>query len=388
MSVRRRRAWLNGLALLVAVVAPAWADDPPAAVRVLAGAQWVNADGELAADALLVIGGEKILQVGGAAPPGVAVDSFPGAVLCPGLIDCQATLSALGDLCERQSAVQPRLNSRAAFDRCAWQLRRALAAGVTTFALVPDDQNLVGGHIAVCQTAGPGGRPRVLTDAGPLKLSLAPEVFKADREPTSRSGALGLLRSTLTAARAAPATDDSPLKAFAQGRLPGILTAPSGADVSAALEFINEYKLRLAVSHTLDARLVAEAAAGQLTAVIVGPLDPLAGPRAGGAAGQFERHGVPVALAGGLPQTAPDSLRIGAAVAVREGLSAAAARRAITAVPAELLGVGDRIGVLQPGRQADVVVFSADPLDLRARVLAVYIGGQRVFDAGASQTGP
>jgi imidazolonepropionase-like amidohydrolase len=52
-----------------------------------------------------------------------------------------------------------------------------------------------------------------------------------------------------------------------------------------------------------------------------------------------------------------------------------------------VLGVADRIGALAEGRQADVVVFSGDPLDLRARVLAVYIAGQRVYDAGLVRNG-
>jgi imidazolonepropionase-like amidohydrolase len=348
--------------------------------RGIQAAAYVDAEGRIATGGVLVIDGEKIVQVGGDTPADLPVDAYPGAVLCPGLIDCHSALGAFGGLSERQQAVQPRVNARDAFDRYARQLRQALAAGVTTFALAPDDRNLIGGQIAICQTAGPDGQPRLLTDAGPLKLSLSAETFRPDRDPTSRSGALGLLRDTLEAARG-----DDPLAAFAAGRLTGFVTAPSGADVLACLQLAQDYGLRLVPIHTVDARRVAETVAGRVAGIVIGPFDLTTGQRAAVAAGLFARHGTPVAIAGGLPAWPADGLRTAAAVAARNGLAPPAARRAITAVPAELLGIGDRVGELSAGHQADVVVFSGDPLDLRSRVLTVYVAGRRAYWAQAAE---
>ncbi|HUU95227.1 MAG TPA: amidohydrolase family protein [Phycisphaerae bacterium] len=366
------------VSLLAAALLPAVTVAQTSAGRVVHAAAYVGADGKIHTGGVVVVENGVITQVGGDVPSDTRVDAYPGGVVCPGLIDCAASLGAYGNLSERQNAIQPHVNARDAFDRFSRQLRAALAAGVTTFALAPDDQNLVGGRIAVCQTAGPDGKPRILTEAGPLKLSIAPESFKQDREPTSRAGAIGLLRETIEAARR-DASEDNPLAAFAAGRLTGVFTTPSGADVLAALRLKADYGLRLVLVHTRDARLVAEQTAGQVTGVIVGPLDLAAGRREALAAGVFERHAVPVALAGGLPARPADSLRIAAAVAARAGLTPEAARRAITTVPADLLGMGDRIGKIQKGHQADLVVFSGDPLDLRSRVLAVYVAGQRVY---------
>ena len=352
-----------------------------AQTTVIQAGAYIDAGGEIKTGAVLVIEGGLITQVGGKAPSGTPVEQYPRAVLCPGLIDCQAALGVWGGLSERQEAVQRHVNARDAFNRHSVQLQAALAAGVTTFALVPDDQNLVGGRIAICQTSGPDGRPYVLTDAGPLKLSLDPACFKQDREPTSRGGAIGLLRDTIAAARTA-AVDD-PLTAFATGKLTGFFAVPSGADVLAALALAEEFGLRVVPVHTRDARLVAEQMAGCVPGVVVGPLDLTAGRREALAAAMFERQGVPVALAGGLPARSADNLRIAAAVAARAGLSPEAARRAITGVPADLLGESDCIGTIKEGCRADLVVFSGDPLDLRSRVLAVYIGGQRVYRSEA-----
>ena len=377
---------LSAVVLLMTASANGQADS---ARRVLQAAAYVDAEGQIAKGGVLVIDGEKIVQLGGDPPADLPVDAYPGAVLCPGLIDCHSALGALGGLSERQQAVQPRVNARDAFDRYARQLRLALAAGVTTFALAPDDRNLIGGQMAICQTAGPDGRPRLLTNAGPLKLSLSAQTFRPDRDPTSRSGALGLLRETLEvlgvgqSSSFAPLGDD-PVAAFAAGRLTGFVTAPGGADVLACLQLAQDYGLRLVPIHTVDARRVAETVAGRVAGIVIGPFDLTTGQRAAVAAGLFARHGTPVAIAGGLPTSPPDSLRLAAAVAARAGLAPPAARRAITAVPAELLGIGDRVGELSAGHQADVVVFSGDPLDLRSRVLAVYVAGRRAYWAQAA----
>lgn len=64
----------------------------------------------------------------------------------------------------------------------------------------------------------------------------------------------------------------------------------------------------------------------------------------------------------------------------------AAARRAITSVAAKAAGVASRVGTIEPGRDADLVVFSDDPLRLDARVLAVYVDGVRVHAAGKAAT--
>jgi len=375
---------LSAVVLLMTASANGQADS---ARRVLQAAAYVDAEGQIAKGGVLVIDGEKIVQLGGDPPADLPVDAYPGAVLCPGLIDCHSALGALGGLSERQQAVQPRVNARDAFDRYSRQLRQALAAGVTTFALAPDDRNLIGGQIAICQTAGPDGRPRLLTNAGPLKLSLSAQTFRPDRDPTSRSGALGLLRETIEGGRGssrAAAGSDDPVTAFAAGRLTGFVTAPSGADVLACLQLAQDYGLRLVPIHTVDARRVAETVAGRVAGIVIGPFDLTTGQRAAVAAGLFARHGTPVAIAGGLPTSPPDSLRLAAAVAARAGLAPPAARRAITAVPAELLGIGDRVGELSAGHQADVVVFSGDPLDLRSRVLAVYVAGRRAYWAQAA----
>ncbi len=380
MKPRTHHGFIAGLLVAVVASALAHASDPgkPKPTRVIECGGYVTPAGEIETPGVVVLAGWKIVQVGGEIAADLPVERYPTTVLCPGLIDCHATVGVDGDMVERSDAVQPRVAAHDAFDRFSPQFTAALHAGVTAVALTPDDQNLVGGRMAICQTGGEDGQPRVLTGNGPLKLSLAPDAYKVDREPTSRSAAVGLLRSTLARARAdgAPHT---PLKTFARGQHLGLLTAPTAADVMAALDLAEQFDLKLSLGHTADARLIAELLSGKVHGVVVGPLRLTSPRREARAAAKFAAHDVPVAVAGGLPDAPADSLRIGAAVAARGGLSPAAARRAITIEPARVLGVADQIGRIEAGARADLVVFSGDPLDLRSSVVAVYIGGQRVY---------
>lgn len=348
--------------LTAALLSTAAAADDRWAIR---AAAYVDSSGELRKGALIIIDGGSIssVAVDGESAGDLRIVTYEGAVVSPGLIDVHAALGADGQLSERQSAVQPQANARDAFDRYHREFGRAARAGVTCLGLSPDDSNLVGGRIAICKTSGADGGPYVLSDSGPMKLSLSPAVFRRDREPTSRGGAVAMLRKSIEPAWGARTV---------------FVATPSGADVLTMLRMARDYELKLVLMHQVDVRGVGVEIATAKAGVIVGPLGWSTSPRVATAAGLLEKKDVAVAIAGGLPAAAADSLRLGAALAARNGLSLAAARRAITSVPAEFLGVADRVGAIEKGRDADLVIFSGDPLDLRSRVLAVYIDGRLV----------
>jgi imidazolonepropionase-like amidohydrolase len=77
----------------------------------------------------------------------------------------------------------------------------------------------------------------------------------------------------------------------------------------------------------------------------------------------------------------PQWLRTTAALAVAHGMPRRAALAALTRTPAELIGRPERVGSLRIGCDADLAVFSGDPLDLTSRLLAVYVGGELLHGA-------
>lgn len=338
---------------------------------------WLAPTGQLESGAVIVVRDGRIVQVGGEPPADAAVTDFGVAVISPGLVDCHAALGAFGHLAEDSHAINAAVSAADAIDRTSAQFYAAACAGVTTVAVCPDDSNLIGGRIAICRAAGRDAPAEFLNAAGPLKLSISPAVLQTDREPSSRSGALAMLRAGLGPRD--PASADDPLSDLAAGRLSALFVAPSGADALAVAALAREFKLKVTILHHEAARDVAAELVRDGIGVICGPLDFSMPPRVTSAPGVFEAAGVKVAIAGGLPAAARDALRSGAAIAARDGLSPAAARRAITITPAEFLGVAERVGALTADRDADLVVFSGDPLDLRSRVQAVYVRGVCVF---------
>lgn len=371
---------LAGFMVLLAAAAGAPAGLPP--IRITA-ASYVNPEGEIVPLSQIDLADGVIATIGAAGDARGRVDAYPGAIVCPGLVDCFATLGVRDGIEERGNAVQPELLAADAFNRYSSQFVAALQAGVTTFALVPQPNDLIGGAVAVCHTSGPERQPELIQSQGPLLISLSPDVFSVNREPTSRVGAIDLLRRELARAKASA---DTPLHSLSGRKRGALFVAPSGADVRSAAEIADQFGLQLAIVHDRDARDVAGVLKGKAP-VIVGPLDSACEPRRARAAMLFEKAGVPVALAGGLPNGPADGLRVSAAIAAQNGLSAAAARRAITSVPAEVLGIADTIGCVKVGQRADLVVFSGDPLDLRSRVLAVYVDGRLVFRAASGLKG-
>jgi hypothetical protein len=97
--------------------------------------------------------------------------------------------------------------------------------------------------------------------------------------------------------------------------------------------------------------------------------------------GILAKQGVKVSIITDHPVVPEPYLVMSAALAVREGMEEADAIRAITQTPAELSGVGDRIGSIEPGKDGDLVIWNGHPFDYRSRVAKTVILGQVVYDA-------
>lgn len=343
---------------------------------ILRAASYVGPDGSLIDNPIVRIHAGVIedVRTTGEAPAG-AVD-FPGAVISPGLIDIHSELTAAGRNAESANVIEPEADAAHLLDRHHRDLQLLLSRGVTTAVIAPAGVNLVAGRTAVVSTwVPPSGKMTVAP--GPMKLSLSPAAFQPDREPTSTAGALELLRRTFDAA--IERGGDDPLALLAGGRLPVIAECPQRSDVIAMLQFAERYSLRMHLIHREDLLDIAPRLAGRAELHIVPTLDMsapfriLAGPAA------LHRAGVEVVFAGMTPQQHPDALRTSAALAVRFGLPPEAARRAMTISPARIAEIADVRGSIEAGRAADLVVFSADPLRLDARIIAVFVAGELVF---------
>jgi imidazolonepropionase-like amidohydrolase len=172
-----------------------------------------------------------------------------------------------------------------------------------------------------------------------------------------------------------------------EGRLPLLLNVDRASDIDAALRLADEYDLRLIITGGAEAWMVGERLAAAKVPVMTGAMVNIPFSFASLGARQenaaiLRRAGVTVALIGngpGDPETFNvRNLRQEAGNAVAYGMSWDDALRAVTLVPAEILGVADRVGSLQPGREANLVVWSGDPFELSTTVEHVIIRGREV----------
>ena len=182
---------------------------------------------------------------------------------------------------------------------------------------------------------------------------------------------------------AARAVDLEALQPLLRGEIPLVVEADRASDLEVALQIAREFGIRIALSGATEGWKVADQIAKANAWVLVGALNNIPrdfstlGARQDNAA-LLQQAGVKVIIAGGADAFNARNVKYEAGVAVSFGMPWDAALRAVTLAPAELYGVADRVGSLQPGRDATLVVWSGDPFEPATRAERVLVNGVEV----------
>jgi imidazolonepropionase-like amidohydrolase len=171
-----------------------------------------------------------------------------------------------------------------------------------------------------------------------------------------------------------------------EGRLPLLVVVDRASDIDAALRLARDYNVKLIIGGGAEAWMVADRLAAARVPVLTGAMNNIPGGFASlgqrqESAGLLRKAGVGVALignAGGGDEEAFNvrNLKQEAGNAVSYGMTWDDALRAVTLAPAEFFGAADRVGSLQPGREANVVVWSGDPFEFTTRAEHVFVRGR------------
>jgi imidazolonepropionase-like amidohydrolase len=362
-------------------------------------------------NAVILVRDGKIAAVGRdvAIPSGITVIDLPDATVMPGLV----AAAAAGPVSQGPESVRAAYRAADAVDRYA-DTRRTLAAGVTTMHISPGWNRLVAGRGAVVRLAGPPEQ-RILAADTDLTITLADSALNppsitdylvppsSDNEirpprlqrPSSRMGQYLALREAVSdALNPGPvAKFDTHLASLAdawRANTPLRIQAQRGADLAGALTYLGAQKKAGYLVGGLEAARMSDqlAAAGfPLVYTIDAPFrspgrnlgndpDALAGDTRALAALARVRLALGVT-----PDQPAADLRLAAATALRAGLSPQRVIDAITRVPAEILGVAARVGSIEPGKDADLLVLTGDPLATATHVQRVYVLGRVAYDA-------
>ncbi|HWT33627.1 MAG TPA: amidohydrolase [Microbacterium sp.] len=289
--------------------------------------------------------------------------------------------------------------------------RDALRGGVTTVVVKPGSGNPIGGRTVALKTWG--GRTvdeQVLALDVSVKSALGenPKRVWGDKgkTPATRLGVASVLRDAFVAAqnyadkRAAAAEKGDPFERdLGKETLAAVLTGDllwdqhchRHDDIATAVRIAEEFGYTLVVNHGTEAHKIADVLAEKGIPVIFGPLLTSRSKvelrdRAIGNLALIAAAGVKVAITTDHPVVPIDQLRLQAILAVREGLPASTALEALTANPADILRLWDRVGAIEPGRDGDLVVWSGDPLAVDSRVQRVFIEGRAVYEPGEDGT--
>ena len=254
---------------------------------------------------------------------------------------------------------------------------RARAEGITTMVVALSPANVASGITTVVKTDG----ATTLARDGHLQLGLSSQALRTNRFPTSYAAALELIEAEL-------AKPTGVWERVTEGKLPVYLDALSRDEIQRAVALASEHKLTGAL---LRAPLAGELA-GEIKkaglAVVVGPFGPGEEARVLESVVALGRERVPVAFGLESPASPEALLRISAAMCVRAGLDPAQAWEGLTTTAAAVAGVGARVGKLAAGCDADIVLWSGDPLQLTSKVESVFIGGvQHETKGGAGHGG-
>lgn len=316
-------------------------------------------------DATLLVEDGKVRAIarGRDVPVGTAIVEHDGA-LSAGLVAAHSYAGVLQESLDDTRSVLADARIADAFDASSSDLRRALRAGITTIVIAPRPETLVPGVTAVAKTAG----GTLLRRDGQLTIALDSRAQRINRAPTSPIGMVAELEARFAKPEGVFAT-------VASGRMPVMIAATQRSEIERALAFARKHRLSGSLLFApLAGELVPDVQSSGLS-IVFAALPLGAEGRAIDSVVAIAKAGVPFAFALDVPFDAPDALRISAALARRGGVDPAIAMRALTSDAARIAGVGERVGALTKGMDADFVLWSGDPLDLGSRVVAVYVDG-------------
>jgi imidazolonepropionase-like amidohydrolase len=328
----------------------------------------------------------KIAEVAGsiAVPSGAKEIDLGSGVLIPGLIDAFSSIAIEGGAAESTREITPNFKVIDAVDWSSRDFRQARADGITTIALDPGSDNVISGLSCVVKTAG-DAKNRVVSGDHSLVITLGSDPAAGNsargrpdsiynRQPTNRMGVVWMLRSELGRARSVDDKTTAVIRAALESKRPVVCVSRTDNDIASALRLGKEFGFKMTIAGGQEAYRMKQELAAAKTPVLLGPITtaPGAGPENTemvlNVAGPLHEAGIPFALTGG-------KLLDQARIAVRHGLPPEVALAAITSSPAKLLGIDNRVGSLDVGRDADFLVLTGDPLDLNTMVRRVVIGG-------------
>jgi imidazolonepropionase-like amidohydrolase len=415
-----------------AMALPALAQKPKAAAMepasstiVLRGGRLLTISHGVIENGVLVMQNGKITAVGGAStaiPRDAKVIDVTGMTVYPGLIDSETHLGlteisadqSTNDMLEASDEIMPHMHVYDAFHAESALIPVARINGITNAIVAPAIGDTLPGQDSFIQLSGKSSEEMLLVRDIAMPLNFTGrqrrnESFQNSKYPSTRMGMATQLRQAFLDAQdydqkmaayekkkastdekekdkgGPPPKRDLKLEAllpYLHGQKPVILAAEEANDLLTALSLANEFHLKVVLNHLAHSGSLLDKIAATGLPVIVGPIyeQPKETERYDAVfklPAELAKRGVKIAFAS-YDAHQVRNLPYAAGYATAFGLSHDEAMKALTLNPAEIWGVADKLGSLDSGKQANVVVANGDPLDVKTDVKHVFIGGEEI----------
>lgn len=325
-----------------------------------------------------------------------------GKDLWPGLIDAHTHVGMFGhsgtsnkDDVEKYEQCTPQNRIIDAVNPGEDSFRRALRGGVTCVCVTPGSVNCMGGTALAMKTYGRRIDDMIVKNPVAMKIAFGENPKdKLQKKLTTRMTAVASIRAALDKAvcylqrkeRGEAAAYDAGCEALIpvlKKQIPLKAHVHRSDDIFSAIRLAKEYDLLLTLEHVSDGAGIADILAQEGYPIAVGPY--LSQPKKEenqnahpSVAVELARAGCRVSVMTDAPIVSEEYLSLCAGLLMREGLTEFEALQTVTVNPAEHLGIRDRVGALEEGLDADIIVCEGSPLDISVRPEAVFVNGELV----------
>lgn len=331
-----------------------------------------------------------------------------GGIIMPGIIEAHCHMGITeekkameGDDCnENVNPVTPFLRAIDAINPMDAAFDDAVRAGITCAMIGPGSSNVVGGQFAVVKTKGRCIDDLVIKAPAAMKVAFGenPKVNFSGmgKSPCTRMAIAAMLREELSEAREYLRKKEKGDRDFEtdfekecwipvlKKEIPLKAHVHRADDILTAIRIAKEFDLDMTLDHCSEGHLIAEKVAESGFPAILGPdLSSRSKIEVQNMAfktvGVLNRAGVKTAITTDHPVSLIQSLPLCAGLACKSGLPLEQAYLSITYYPADILGVADRIGSLEPGKDADIAVFTGNPMETFTDTLYTILDGEIIY---------
>ena len=344
-------------------------------------------------------------------PAGTTIIDAEGRLVTPGCVDAHCHIGldneAMGweghDYNEMVDPVTPQMRAIDSINPQDEAFSLALQGGVTSACTGPGSANVVGGTFVAIKLAGKRVDKMIIKDPIAMKCAFGENPKRCygqgmKKAPMTRMGTAAVLRELLFKTQRYvndkkegknPAFDMK-LEAMSpviEGKLPLKAHAHRADDILTAVRIAKEFHLKMTLDHCTDGSIIADELAEEGLPAFVGP--SLGGKskielqnKSFKTPGDLHAAGVAVSIITDAPVIPLQYLPMCAGLAAKSGLDMEEAWRAITINPAVAIGISDRVGSLEPGKDGDVVIWTADPLTtVGGEAYTTIVDGKIVYQA-------